>query len=70
MTLDPGRSPEAPRAAGWLLARDRGHMIRTADGYRRLAAPHFGSVNSQVHHDLARVPYTHVVLICSEPTLP
>jgi SAM-dependent methyltransferase len=67
VTLDPGRSPETPRTACWLLARDRGDTIRSPDGYRALAHPAFHLVESHVHHDLARVPYTHVVLVCRQP---
>jgi SAM-dependent methyltransferase len=67
LTLDPAVTREQPRAARWLIARDRGRSVRAPDGYRELAAAGFRSVNVSVHHDLARVPYTHVMLECREP---
>jgi SAM-dependent methyltransferase len=68
VTLDPALADQQSRAARWLIARDRGRSVRTPDGYRTLVLPQFGSVRVSVHHDLARVPYTHVVLECREPT--
>jgi SAM-dependent methyltransferase len=67
VTLDPALADEQPRAARWLIGRDRGRSVRRPEGYRELAAAHFGSVTTSLHHDLARVPYTHVVLECREP---
>lgn len=67
VTVDPGITHPQPLAARWLIGRDRGSGVRSPDGYRRLALEHFGSVRVSVHHDLARVPYTHVVLECREP---
>jgi SAM-dependent methyltransferase len=66
VTIDPGFNDEQPRAARWLIRRDRGRDVRSPDGYRKLALDQFDSVRVSVHHDLARVPYTHVVLECRE----
>ncbi len=63
VTLDPGLVAGQSGIARWLARRDRGTMVRTPEAYRSLAAPHFASVDAFVHHDLARVPYTHVVLV-------
>lgn len=70
VTLDPGITGAQPRASRWLIGRDRGRGIRSPGGYRGLVLEHFGSVRVSVHHDLARVPYTHVVLECREPREP
>ena len=53
------------RIARYLLARDRGAHVRTEDAYRRLAAPHFAAVVSDIRHDTSRVPYTIVYLVCT-----
>src|SRR5437763_15986416 len=67
VTLDPGRSAGQPWIARWLVERDRGQWVRAPDGYRALAARHFGTTELSVHYDLARLPYPHVVLICRQP---
>jgi SAM-dependent methyltransferase len=70
LTLDPALAPGQPRVARRLIALDRGHSVRAAGAYAALASPSFGSVGVEVHHDLARVPYTHVVLAGREPRSP
>ncbi|HEY8867402.1 MAG TPA: hypothetical protein VIM22_10735, partial [Solirubrobacteraceae bacterium] len=56
-----------PRAARWLIERDRGRAVRGAGGYEELARPWFQRVNATVRGDLVRVPYTHAVLECTDP---
>lgn len=53
------------RIARWLLARDRGKFVRTRREYLRLAAQWFANVECHVRHDLLRVPYTHLIMNCS-----
>lgn len=67
VTLDPAFSEAQSRVARWLIRRDRGRHVRTPERYAELAKAHFDSVRAWVHHDLARVPYTHAVLECREP---
>jgi 2-polyprenyl-3-methyl-5-hydroxy-6-metoxy-1,4-benzoquinol methylase len=69
LAIDPARAPGQPRVARWLIGRDRGEYVRTADAYAELARESFGSVDVTVRSDLLRVPYTHAVLECavSEP---
>jgi SAM-dependent methyltransferase len=55
-----GQSP----VARWLLARDRGHYIRTLPELVALAGPFFPNVESQVRQDLLRIPYAHCLLTC------
>lgn len=65
VTYDNVYIPRQNRFAKWLIGRDRGQAVRTADGYRRLAAPHFTAIEGQVLHDTLRVPYTIFVMRCT-----
>lgn len=67
VTLDPGLAPGQPAVARWLASRDRGEHVRAPDAYEALARSAFEDVRAEVHHDLAVVPYTHVVLECRRP---
>lgn len=67
LSLDPGRAPGQPALARWLAGRDRGAHIRAPEAYGELARSAFDSVSVGVHHDLARVPYTHVLVDCRDP---
>ena len=67
VTFDPcfhaGQSP----IARWIIKSDRGKGVRTADAYRTLAEAAFVNVETHLRTDLLRVPYTHIILVCSEP---
>jgi SAM-dependent methyltransferase len=67
LSLDPGFADGQPRGARWLMKRDRGANIRSAAEYEELAGTGFQEVRRSVHHDLARVPYTHVVIEAWQP---
>ena len=64
VTLDPcyveGQSP----VARFLVSRDRGQHVRDAEGYRALMSCVFDSITTDVRHDLARFPYTHLAMEC------
>jgi SAM-dependent methyltransferase len=62
LSLDPGFADGQARSARWLMGRDRGRNIRSLGGYERLVGECFEQVTGWVRHDLARVPYTHVVV--------
>ena len=66
VTLDPcfaeGQSP----IARMLLTRDRGGHIRTEAAYRELALSVFRHVSSTVLNDLLRIPYTNIVMECTQ----
>lgn len=62
LSLDPGYADAQARSARWLMKRDRGRNIRSATEYERLVGNCFDQVTVSVRHDLARVPYTHVVV--------
>ncbi len=66
VTLDCCHRDGQPAAARFLIDRDRGRNIRTAQGYAELARTAFASVEAQVREDLLRVPYTHAILSCRD----
>lgn len=57
-----GQSP----IARFLLRQDRGMYVRSQVEYEALASKAFPHVRSVLKHDLLRVPYTHIVLQCSD----
>lgn len=67
VTIDPAIARGQPRLAAWLIERDRGGRVRSPSAYRALAAASFDEVELIVHHDLARLPYTHAILVCRCP---
>lgn len=52
--------------AKWLISRDRGRYVRTIGGYSDLARRTFSDVRIHVRHDMLRIPYTHVILVCTK----
>jgi SAM-dependent methyltransferase len=69
VTFDPVFDDEQSSLARWIIKRDRGKDVRTVEGYRRLASEHFGNVEVHIRHDLLRVPYTHIILVCTQPAV-
>jgi len=53
------------RVARWLLNRDRGKFVREPSEYVRLASASFSKVETCIKHDLIRIPYTHLIMRCS-----
>jgi SAM-dependent methyltransferase len=53
-----------------LLRLDRGRYVRSRDGYLALAAPYFRRVQVSIRHDLYRIPYTHIIMVCSQAAVP
>lgn len=70
VVIDPAHAAGQPGTTRWLIGRDRGEYVRTADAYAELARASFGSVAVTVRSDLLRVPYTHAVLECTEAGAP
>jgi len=58
-----GQSP----VARWLLKRDRGQFVRGQAAYLALARAVFSKVQPTVTTGLLRIPYTHLVMECSDP---
>jgi SAM-dependent methyltransferase len=67
VSVDPLLAPGQSRAARAVISRDRGQHVRDAAAYAALAETAFGSVRARRRDDLLRIPYTHLVLECSEP---
>jgi SAM-dependent methyltransferase len=64
VTLDPCYVENQSPIARFLINRDRGQHVRDAEGYRTLVSCVFDSVKTDVRHDLARFPYTHIAMEC------
>lgn len=47
-----------------LIRRDRGQHVRRAEDYLSLVPDSYKKKTIAVHHDLLRVPYTHVIMEC------
>lgn len=64
ITIDPcfakGQSP----IARYLVSHDRGQHVRDANGYQVLMSSVFASIICDVRHDIARFPYTHLMMEC------
>jgi SAM-dependent methyltransferase len=66
VTYDGCYVPEQSKIARWFLSHDRGNFVRTQAEYLRLASARFSKVDSHLRHDLLRMPYTHLIMVCSE----
>jgi SAM-dependent methyltransferase len=65
ITYDGCYVPGQSRVARWILSKDRGAYVRTREEYIRLASAHFSTIEPMVRHDLLRIPYTHLIMYCS-----
>jgi SAM-dependent methyltransferase len=65
VTFDGCFEPGQSNVARWILRHDRGKFVRNRPDYERLAETAFSSVQSHVRHDLLRIPYTHLIMICT-----
>jgi len=65
VTYDGCYVPKQSPIARWMLAHDRGKFVRTQEKYHRLASACFAKVEPRIRQDLLRVPYTHLILRCS-----
>lgn len=68
VSLDPGFVDGQSRIARELARRDRGSHVRRPDEMRQLVTQVFGRTDVNIHHDLLRVPYTHISVDASNPT--
>ena len=65
ITFDGCFVPGQSTVARWILAQDRGKFVRSRAEYERLASAAFSRVEGYLRHDLLRIPYTHLILRCS-----
>jgi SAM-dependent methyltransferase len=64
VTIDNGYVDGQSFVARELIKRDRGQHVRKAEDYLKLASSRFRESKITIHHDLLRVPYTHVIMEC------
>ncbi|MGZ3592466.1 MAG: class I SAM-dependent methyltransferase [Syntrophales bacterium] len=64
ITIDPCLVAEQSLIARYLVSHDRGQHVRNAEEYQSLVFSVFTSVKCDVRHDLARFPYTHLMMKC------
>jgi SAM-dependent methyltransferase len=62
VTIDPTLTPGQHPIAAYVARRDRGRNVRAPEDYRALACSVFDDVESEVRHDLLRIPYSHCIL--------
>jgi SAM-dependent methyltransferase len=65
ITMDPCFAHGQNPVARFLIGRDRGQNVRTADRYMALPRPHFGQIKGQLRHR-AWIPYTHWIMECTK----
>lgn len=65
VTLDGCYTGEQSSVERFILSRDRGHFVRTREGYETLARESFPRVETRIRHDLLRIPFTHIIMECS-----
>ncbi len=66
VTLDACWIPNQSLIARCFLHLDRGEYIRTAEGYQQLAQNVFPMCQAHIRHNLMRIPYTHIILVCPQ----
>lgn len=66
ITFDGCYVPEQSRWARWVISKDRGKFVRNKEAYVSLASIYFSKVDAHVRHDLLRIPYTHLIMSCSD----
>jgi SAM-dependent methyltransferase len=64
LLVDPVFVAGQSRLAAWLMSHDRGRFVRTLSAYRDLSVECFPQWHGTVHHDLHRIPYTHLIQRC------
>ena len=65
ITFDGCYVKDQSRLTRFILSRDRGKYVRTRQEYLGLASTLFKHINVSIHHDLIRIPYTHIIMECS-----
>jgi 2-polyprenyl-3-methyl-5-hydroxy-6-metoxy-1,4-benzoquinol methylase len=68
-TLDGAYTKEQTRFSRYMLKHDRGRHVRTPEQYIALLETVFESVETHVHEDLARIPYTFFVAVSRKAPL-
>ena len=53
------------RMAKFIISKDRGQNVRDATGYVKLIRKHFTNVEFEIRHNLIRLPYSNILITCS-----
>jgi len=70
VTVDCCLVPRQHPLARFLILHDRGKNVRPPEGFVALASGSFDHVESAVRHDILRIPYTHIIMTCRQPSAP
>ena len=65
VTIDPCYAEGQNAFARFLVSRDRGQNVRSAEDYQNLAKAVFSQVKSEVKHRVW-IPYTHCIMECQK----
>jgi len=64
ITVDPCFTPNQSAIARWLIEHDRGQNVRHETSYQQLAEPFLSTISSTPRHDMLRLPYTYLFMVC------
>jgi SAM-dependent methyltransferase len=72
VALEPVFDPDQRLTARLIIASDRGRFVRDTAGYAHLLACQLPLISTELHTDLLRMPYTHLLIEArrGEPTDP
>ena len=65
VTIDPCFAHDQNLIARFLIDRDRGQNVRTAEAYRALPGSNFSRIEGQLRHR-SWIPYTHWLMECTQ----
>jgi len=66
ITIDPVYTDQQSSLARWIISKDRGQNIRTAERYQQLVQSPFSEIKGSIHHDMLNIPYSHLILKCKK----
>lgn len=66
ITLDGCYVEDQSILAKYIVSKDRGQYVRTAEQYLALAKIKFFDVKVHIRHDLIRIPYSHIIMECTK----
>lgn len=65
LTIDPCFIQQQSPFARYIISKDRGQNVRTKEGYFAIASQIFSNIAVTIRQDLLRIPYTHIILECT-----
>jgi len=65
LTLDGCYIPGQNRFSKFLIDNDRGQHVRTVESYKSLVSAFFSNINSQIEESYFHLPYTLLIMDCS-----